>query len=175
MLLSLLQKILELDGKVTLFLKSIVPHNAFFDAIFYFFAPKGISFFFWIAIFLFLVIFEEKRHKEFIIYFLISITISLIFSNLIFKPLFARPRPTVSAICPKDFSFPSGHTTLSFAAAGILSYFDRKRKFIYYFFATLVGYSRIYLGCHYLLDIIGGIILAESINYLLLTFARRKT
>jgi undecaprenyl-diphosphatase len=55
------------------------------------------------------------------------------------KNFFQRLRPqftnhnqqlTISS-CPTDFSFPSGHAATAFAAATVLAYFDKKRRFFY--------------------------------------------
>lgn len=58
-------------------------------------------------------------------------------------------------------SFPSGHTTTAFAMATVLACYTTHRgiQFLYFILAILVGYSRIYLGQHFLTDVLGGAIL----------------
>jgi membrane-associated phospholipid phosphatase len=55
-------------------------------------------------------------------------------------------------------SFPSGHAASAFALATILSLSDKNknRSYLYLFLAALVGYSRIYLGQHFLQDVFWG-------------------
>jgi membrane-associated phospholipid phosphatase len=55
-------------------------------------------------------------------------------------------------------SFPSGHTATAFATAALLSIFTSNKKwsFLFLFAALLVAYSRIYLGQHFLMDVVGG-------------------
>jgi len=55
-------------------------------------------------------------------------------------------------------SFPSGHTATAFALATILVIGIKNKKFSVplLFFGALVGYSRIYLGQHFLLDVAAG-------------------
>jgi len=57
-------------------------------------------------------------------------------------------------------SFPSGHTASAFALATVLVLVFKKNKISFYclFFAFLVGYSRIYLAQHFLIDVIFGAI-----------------
>lgn len=55
-------------------------------------------------------------------------------------------------------SFPSGHTVTAFALASILAIAIKNKKYSIplLLFGTLVGYSRIYLGQHFLLDVAVG-------------------
>ena len=83
------------------------------------------------------------------------------------KVLFERPRPQLSyaSVLP-DYSFPSGHTmnALTFYVAVALiawSVFGRRTGLLALTVAVVlsigVGISRIYLGYHYLTDVVGGI------------------
>lgn len=160
----LMGKFEAVDKILTTFFYNLIPHSSSFNFFFKTLAPTGIATFFWIAIFGALVFFEEKEHKKFLPYFAASLLFAFVFSNLIFKPLFSRQRPTNNSICPKDYSLPSGHATLSFAAASALAFFDRKRRLYYYSFATLIAYSRIYLGCHFFFDVLAGAVLGMAIG-----------
>ncbi|PYK32258.1 MAG: hypothetical protein DME57_00535 [Verrucomicrobia bacterium] len=66
-----------------------------------------------------------------------------------------------------DPSFPSGHMTNNTIAAIILSLFYR-RGWLYWIFAALVGYSRIYLGAHWPSDILGTVFLGAAETFLVL-------
>jgi len=55
-------------------------------------------------------------------------------------------------------SFPSGHTASAFALAAVLSFFIKNKNYslLFLFMAFLVGYSRIYLGQHFMQDVFAG-------------------
>lgn len=160
-----------IDKQITQFINTLIPHNPFFDAIFSFLSQKESSILLWIAIIIALVLFEFKKDRRFVVYFFAGTALTLFFNNFVLKKLFERHRPfealvAVSDMCPKDFSFPSGHTSTAFAAAFILASFDKKRAFYYYILASLIGISRIYLGCHYVYDVVAGAAVGVLVGFL---------
>jgi undecaprenyl-diphosphatase len=87
------------------------------------------------------------------------------------KPLVGRSRPSVNVLAPKrelppmpvSKSFPSGHATSTFGAAVAVSRMWPQTRLVWWALAILIGYSRIYLGHHYPLDVIGGVVLGIAI------------
>ena len=87
--------------------------------------------------------------------------------NLILKLSFHRARPEVAFVHLDTYSFPSGHAMISTAAYGALAYLAwshirtrRRRLFLgagTIVLLGLIGFSRIYLGVHYLSDVLAGI------------------
>lgn len=55
-------------------------------------------------------------------------------------------------------SFPSGHTTSAFALAAVLGFAAKNKNYsiLYLLIAAMVGYSRIYLGQHFMVDLLAG-------------------
>ena len=88
--------------------------------------------------------------------------------NVILKGIFRRLRPQLPDpwVTPSGWSFPSGHAMGSFVTYGFLAYlltrvpradFPRRTAVgVLAVLVLLIGFSRIYLGAHYLSDVIGG-------------------
>jgi undecaprenyl-diphosphatase len=74
---------------------------------------------------------------------------------------YAEPKPLVAA--PHDHSFPSGHAATSFAAATVLTFALPRLTPLWLLIAAAVGFSRVYVGVHYPLDIVGGAALGVAV------------
>jgi undecaprenyl-diphosphatase len=77
------------------------------------------------------------------------------------KSLFRRKRPIMESIrphylrTPRSTSFPSGHASSAFTAAGILSEDDSLAP-LYYAIAVVVASSRVYVKIHHASDVLAG-------------------
>ncbi len=60
---------------------------------------------------------------------------------------------------PQDYSFPSGHTMASFAAATVLWHWNRKAGLATYLLAGMIAFSRLYLFVHFPSDVLAGALL----------------
>jgi membrane-associated phospholipid phosphatase len=86
-----------------------------------------------------------------------------------------RPADPGLVTIPHSGSFPSGHTATAFAGATILSALVPRAAPAFYVLAAAIGYSRVYVGVHWPLDVLGGAVLGVATALLLLAAARRRS
>lgn len=108
---------------------------------------------------------EKKQKRRTGVLIIAALLLNLILANLIIKNLVQRARPfqvdtsVIPLIFPSDYSFPSGHTSSSFAAAMILFLENKKWGSLAFLIAGLIAVSRMYLFVHYPTDILGGAVI----------------
>ena len=115
----------------------------------------------WIVLCIVLLCFRKTRKAG--VCMAIALALGALVANVTLKPLVARVRPyavqtDVSLLIPppQDASFPSGHTTSSFAAATALFLHHKKFGAAALGLAGLIGLSRLYLYVHYPTDVLAG-------------------
>ena len=135
-----------------------------------------------------------KKTRKFGMSVLFAVLVGTLLTNLVMKPLFARPRPYVyyadnplfmswyefaGAHIESDKSFPSGHTTAAFEiGVALFLVLNKKYSWIFPVFSALVGLSRIYLMVHYVTDVLGGVLVgtfAGIMGYLIMTAIMKNT
>ncbi len=145
-------------------------HNHVFDTIMLFVSSK----FGWIPLYLLLVfiIIKDYRRNSWIVFFVVGLTIVIsdLSSVYLFKNVFQRLRPCyndeLSGLlhmvkpCGGKYGFISSHAANSFAFAFLIIFLlKEKHRWIWIvmlLYATIISYSRVYLGVHYPSDVIGG-------------------
>ena len=89
------------------------------------------------------------------------------------RPSLADPTLTALIAVPSDPSFPSGHATSAFAAAGVVAALHPRLRTPALVLATLIALSRVYLGVHFASDILAGAALGLSISVVVVAVGRR--
>ncbi|WP_064496475.1 phosphatase PAP2 family protein [Methanocaldococcus jannaschii] len=110
-----------------------------------------------------LIIFIKNRKFGMKLIFALFLAFMIAFS---LKYLVNEPRPylvldNVHLLCNEgnEPSFPSGHTTLAFTLATSLLFYSKKLGILFLSWAIIVAYSRVYVGVHYPLDVLAGMII----------------
>ena len=167
----MLETLLNLDGGFLWFLQESV-RNPILDSSMIFITSLGNGGMIWIAATIVLLI--PKKTRKAGIMSAVALLGSLIINNNIVKNIVQRPRPFVTFTdlqiiipTPSEFSFPSGHTSSSFAAAAVFyRHLPKKLGLPAVILAGLIGFSRLYVGVHYPTDVIAGVLMGILLSYL---------
>ena len=157
--------LLEMDGQLLRWLMEVCS-NPVLDDVMTWVSKLGNKGFIWIAIGVVFLLLGLKnkiwRKRGGMVLF--SLLANFLACNVVLKPLVDRPRPyyvlDYTPLIPPvgDPSFPSGHTSASFAAATAIYAINKKWGIAAYIFAAVMGFSRLYLGVHFPTDVVCGAI-----------------
>lgn len=102
----------------------------------------------------------------------VALALDLVCCNMLLKPLIARVRPcdvntavVLLTARPTDWSFPSGHTAASMAAASALKAAGSRLWLPALALAAVIALSRLYLYVHWPTDVLAGAILGAALGY----------
>ena len=171
---------INFDTELFLFLNGL--HADWLDPVMTFISGKLT----WTPFYLVLLYLVIKNYKKQSILIILGIILLIVCSDQIssgiFKPLFERPRPCHNEAikdlvylpnghCGGAYGFISSHACNVFALAvfmtNILKRYYRKIGWVMFVWASLVAYSRIYMGVHYPGDVIVGAAVGAIIGWLM--------
>ena len=123
----------------------------------------------WLIVILITNMIDQTRTMS--IDMLIALIAATLIGQVTIKSLVRRKRPChtypevqLLITTPSDLSFPSGHTTSSFACSTVMMLYNPILGIIGYIYAILTAISRLYLFVHYLSDVVTGVILGITIG-----------
>ena len=160
----MLEHIENIDREITIIINNL--SHDYLDYIMIFLSNKYV----WIPLYIYLIFLLWKYDKKnFTINIVLcsgSVIVADFITSSIMKPYFERLRPcqnnsmldliNIVSGCGKKFSFASSHASTTFSLATIFFYITRGDIKLLFLWSLLIGYSRIYLGVHYFLDVIIG-------------------
>lgn len=162
----------EIDKAVFYFINGSLS-NPLFDKIFPFITDVKHWFIAYIILWLMLIIKGDKRAKIAAVGAIILIAASDQLSSNLLKNLFERIRPcnflqdvNILVFCSSAYSFPSSHAVNNFAVATYFARLFPKYKTVLYAVASLMAFSRPYVGVHYPSDVIAGALIGFAVGYL---------
>lgn len=155
---------MSFDYQLFQFVNGLAGRVPFFDQLMIMYTKYGLFLF---GLLLMWIWFTKKEHENenrlAVLFTITAASMALLINHLV-GDIYFRPRPfsdhLVTLLVNKslDPSFPSDHSAGVFAIA--FTFFWRKQRFRYGFLslAILMGISRVYVGVHYPLDVVGGAI-----------------
>lgn len=150
----------------------------FLDYVMAFFSYMGEAGGIWIILGLILLCFRKTRATG--VMLLCAMLLGYLVGELAIKNIVCRPRPfvlnpAVDALIkpPHGFSFPSGHSCSSFAAATVLIVRDKRFGIPALIIASLIAFSRLYNYVHFPSDVLCGILLGVACAILVLVVFKK--
>ncbi len=172
----MIEIIVEIDKKLMVFLNKTIS-NSIFDILMPIITNQNFLAIIGVILIIFLGFFGKKKGRITLLVLLFAAGMSDAICAQIIKPWVGRIRPShefieyINLLVSKGgkWSFPSNHAANSFAFATVLSYFYDKNKIILFSIASLIAFSRVYVGVHYPMDIFFGGLIGYTITWIILS------
>lgn len=140
------------------------------DGLMVFITSLGDHGWFWLCLGVMLASYPRTRALG--VCMLVSIAVGFLLGNVLLKNLVARQRPcwldpaiNLLVRVPEDYSFPSGHSLVSFEGAVCIFLFNRKWGLPALMLAVLIAFSRLYLFVHFPTDVLTGAAMGTAVAW----------
>ena len=122
----------------------------------------------------------DARLRWLVLFSILTLTATDQLSSQLFKPLIERARPcqimeniNLLVSCGAGFAMPSSHAANAFGQAAIFGLLFNKIKAPLIIFASVVAFSRVFVGVHFVGDILAGAVLGIVAGGLLTLLFKR--
>jgi undecaprenyl-diphosphatase len=137
-------------------------HSPLLDAVMAGLSDLGTGSTIWVVLALLIGAIYHSRWMA-VVHVVLAVVLTFLITDYAAKPFFNRARPFESYVesrvygfKPTSRSFPSGHAAGAIAGAYALTRLAPEARSIFWIFAALIAFSRVYLGVHYPGDVLAG-------------------
>ena len=172
----MIDTLIEIDKKLMVFLNKTIS-NSIFDIVMPIITNQNFLAIIGVILIIYLGYFGEKKGRITLVVLLFAAGMSDAICAQIIKPWVGRIRPShefieyINLLVSKGgkWSFPSNHAANSFAFATVLSYFYEKNNNFLFSVASVIAFSRVYVGVHYPMDVFFGSLIGYTISWIILS------
>ena len=175
--MNFIETLYSIDFAILDFIQNTIK-CVFLDYLMTFFSSIGNAGIIWIITALIMMCFKKTRATGAMM--ACALLLGVLIGEVGIKNIVARERPFVvntdillNIAQPSGYSFPSGHTCSSFAAATTLFMNNKKIGIVAYIIASLIAFSRLYNYVHFPSDILCGIILGITVAIITVSIFRK--
>ena len=175
--MNFLETVYSIDFAILDFIQNTIK-CVFLDYLMTFFSSIGNAGIIWIITALIMMCFKKTRATGAMM--ACALLLGVLIGEVGIKNIVARERPFVvntdiilNIAQPSGYSFPSGHTCSSFAAATTLFMNNKKIGIVAYIVASLIAFSRLYNYVHFPSDILCGMILGITVAIITVSIFRK--
>lgn len=175
--MNFIETLYSIDFAILDFIQNTIK-CVFLDYLMTFFSSIGNAGIIWIITALIMMCFKKTRATGAMM--ACALLLGVLIGEVGIKNIVARERPFVvntdivlNIAQPSGYSFPSGHTCSSFAAATTLFMNNKKIGIVAYIIALLIAFSRLYNYVHFPSDVLCGMILGITVAIISVTIFRK--
>ena len=175
--MNFIETLYSIDFAILDFIQNTIK-CVFLDYLMTFFSSIGNAGIIWIITALIMMCFKKTRATGAMM--ACALLLGVLIGEVGIKNIVARERPFVvntdivlNIAQPSGYSFPSGHTCSSFAAATTLFMNNKKIGIVAYIIASLIAFSRLYNYVHFPSDILCGMILGITVAIITVSIFRK--